>query len=961
MASIGVQSPAVNHNVALTQALRGVPGKMRLRHLDNGTGIGKPCAPCGTTGTHGTHQQRVHAEALSAAVGVMKEARNAPSASSATQRKLDTAVARLCDRGCPPYGARVINQLTALGAVHAGIVSALEGDPDNAALLRCEQGLRAAIVNVGRCAGAIEKHCVDGFLHADDGRSRVLAKALGDSDQAITRCRKVMGDAALLASVAASVMSTAMLDSITERLPAAAAYFRGGASVDDIVEVMAKGFSTTAEHVVNHLLESGDPRDFQTALLEFLKLPEYVVHALGEAPQAPQPPAPADTPTAAGPGLQGAGSGNQVVGNNGNQTMTGGNITVTTSMGDTGRQLRDMYNQGRRDGRKLGRMEAENTSLRDKLARTRAKNDLLKEQLKERVDLIRTGLLPGSDPHVVNLAVSVLSQAQAASNADAGAGRTVEHNVAVSAAHALGPVDALRPALQLEWPRTAPLALPASAVQQPGTPMQAVMRELRHTLSEWQAGRTPQEPASGVVRAAGPTPGSLGIGGTGNGDRAGSSTDVNPADAVMAELKRSFASLPARAAAPEYDAYGQAAVVPSMFTAARSTVRAPQPVTLNQAAADNRSALVLEKAVRLAVGVPFGKPLARATTVSKTQQHAVEDRRRHVSDLLIQTSSVINGRGPTSAPARDAVVSQLSRVAGASAIGRGERNMHAAAAARALAPVKHELDARVRERAVRSKDAANAWRAHTQATATLIPGLKQAQQAWPQQRAAAAGARQQHQQAMAAVLPELQRSAGFMPAEDTDSAQTSVSFSTSSARRSSADDGRPGVMFTPGGGFVGFAASPLRGAQAVNGVEQHHASDADIDSGSVSASSSDGGLMGGGEVTTDDLVRAYKEWLGDALLDLRDRTRNAGLDPSVVLSGNAPAGRPHLKPAVELLQMQAWDLSRQASVHKADLIEVVRNSGGDVEELALKLAAAESELVDLAPSMHLDSSVVEVS
>gem|GEM_PF-4707029 len=284
--------PTMPRRFSLNDAVGGI----RLTSIDNRS-IPRS-AVCQASGTPGIYNRAANAHAMSIAVDLMKVARESMSGRSA--EAMDKTLRLLSANTSEHFGNTVLVHLTTLGAMHAGITSRLESSPDNtspqAESLRLSLArVEKAIVDIGIKAGTC-RTVADGGYHGDS-RSWELTKSLGAGREAILACINDGEGRQILERIADVLLAEPMMNSILERQGQENwEAFRDGAC--NPMEAVQKQMADDLERGLQRQLDSGGAYDFMSAILELMKLPEYVVQRDPgrHAPPAPERPVDGDPP-----------------------------------------------------------------------------------------------------------------------------------------------------------------------------------------------------------------------------------------------------------------------------------------------------------------------------------------------------------------------------------------------------------------------------------------------------------------------------------------------------------------------------------------------------------------------------------------------------------------------------------------------------------------------------------------
>lgn len=270
-------APARSDRFDLSRAVKKIP-------LDRVANADLP-APCQMSRVTGVHRQNAHSGAVSVCYDIMDRARAGLSGRDldAMNRSLQLLGRKATER----FGNLLQMHLTAAGALHAGVSMRLDETPDDAALIRCRRKLEDSIIAMGIKAGRC-KTVPDGGYHGDK-RSAKLTDAMAVAKQRMLECAKTIPMAGLLEDVAAAILPGPLMDSIRERQenPHLFAKGEGGA---DVMQVLQKKMCDDLEKILQAHIDAGSVENLMVAILDLLKLPEYIVEGDPGRAGTPEPP-----------------------------------------------------------------------------------------------------------------------------------------------------------------------------------------------------------------------------------------------------------------------------------------------------------------------------------------------------------------------------------------------------------------------------------------------------------------------------------------------------------------------------------------------------------------------------------------------------------------------------------------------------------------------------------------------
>jgi|GEM_PF-1091876 len=270
-------APARSDRFDLSRAVKKIP-------LDRVANADLP-APCQMSRVTGVHRQNAHSRAVSVCYSIMDRARAGLSGRDLVA--MDRTLELLGRKTTEHFGNLLQMHLTAAGALHAGVSMRLAETPDDAALIRCRRNLEDSIIAMGIKAGRC-KTVPDGGYHGDS-RSAKLTNAMAVAKQRMLECAGTIPMAGLLEDVAAAILPGPLMDSIRERQenPHLFAKGEGGA---DVMQVLQKKMCDDLEKILQAHIDSGGVEHLMVAILDLLKLPEYVVEGDPGRAGTPEPP-----------------------------------------------------------------------------------------------------------------------------------------------------------------------------------------------------------------------------------------------------------------------------------------------------------------------------------------------------------------------------------------------------------------------------------------------------------------------------------------------------------------------------------------------------------------------------------------------------------------------------------------------------------------------------------------------
>ncbi len=331
--------------------LRGVLGKLSLKDVRNAPSFSR----CQLGRTPGIHEQTSHGDAIGYAHDVMKEAMQTASRNDA--KALGRTLKLLSYGTNDNLGPVLLVHLTAIGAVREGVAALLRESPGDEKLATHLKQLDDAIVKTGIKAGKCELAEPDAVYLAQYPTTEKVCDAVAAGKKVMTHCAAKIGGPALLAGIAQAVLPQAMMDSLAERLPDRVDRFLQTEGAPEWSEVLQSQAAWHLNKVLKSQLESGGTEDLQSAVIQLLKTPEYILRSQrgGEGDDSDglrRPEVPADAPAWVKQGVKdGAPILYNVVNCGGNARSSGSH-----RCGAQLEQIRNLLNDAREDAYERGRL-----------------------------------------------------------------------------------------------------------------------------------------------------------------------------------------------------------------------------------------------------------------------------------------------------------------------------------------------------------------------------------------------------------------------------------------------------------------------------------------------------------------------------------------------------------------------------------------------------------------------------
>lgn len=273
----------------LSRAVNGMKAGMTLKQLENRAAPRFASTPLAHA--PGEYYRQCAGHALGDAADVMAEAKTSLSAKQAAA--LDKAVAWMTPGPGQHFDQAVLNRLTTLGALHAGVCTQLaeqrqlaaQAAPERQAeiqgrvdaLIKARDALKAGIVTIGLKGGA-SKVPLPGGYDGTNAKSLDFANAIAAGQSSVVNCMKVLGAQNLMDGIAKAIVTEPLLRSIEARLPEVyARIIAEGKAPEDLMQEIQKAWADKTQKVITSHLENGNYHQIQNAIMDLLKLPDYVI------------------------------------------------------------------------------------------------------------------------------------------------------------------------------------------------------------------------------------------------------------------------------------------------------------------------------------------------------------------------------------------------------------------------------------------------------------------------------------------------------------------------------------------------------------------------------------------------------------------------------------------------------------------------------------------------------------
>ncbi|WP_313456215.1 hypothetical protein [Stenotrophomonas sp.] len=177
--------------------------------------------------------------------------------------------------GAGGIGNIVLRRLAALGASHAAVADLLKGTPGDTNLVALEKKVSRMIVDLGVAIGKCPAPPQGTALTS---RESVVSDRVAAADECVQSCVSSIGGQKIMEVIGRVILPQPIMNALVEKRQDLVAKMSAEdpASTDLTQMVNAKAL-WALQNVVNTELDTSDPQAAVTAIIEVLKIPEYLV------------------------------------------------------------------------------------------------------------------------------------------------------------------------------------------------------------------------------------------------------------------------------------------------------------------------------------------------------------------------------------------------------------------------------------------------------------------------------------------------------------------------------------------------------------------------------------------------------------------------------------------------------------------------------------------------------------
>lgn len=238
---------------------------------------------CGMSGVSGADHRNALGLAMSKAQDVMTRA----SGTSAEQKAcIEKTVGWLNSAGAGGIGNIVLQRLTALGASHSAVADLLKDTPRDDNLRSLEAQVNKMIVDLGIAIGECRTPPQGTALNTLE---KAVAKLNDKADLCVKSCASSVGGQKFMEAIGRAILPQPIMNALVEKRPDLIGKIsKDGAASVDLMEVLNAKALRSVQNVVNVELDTSDAQAAVTAVIQLLKIPEFVVER-DPGKEGPQP------------------------------------------------------------------------------------------------------------------------------------------------------------------------------------------------------------------------------------------------------------------------------------------------------------------------------------------------------------------------------------------------------------------------------------------------------------------------------------------------------------------------------------------------------------------------------------------------------------------------------------------------------------------------------------------------
>lgn len=225
---------------------------------------------CGMSSVSGAYHRDALGFAMSKSQDVMA---NASDLSAREQECIQRTLGWLNSGG--GIGNIVLQRIAALGASHAAVVELVKDAPGDSDLRALERQVTKMIVDLGIAIGGCRTPPQGAALHTLE---KAVAKLNDKADLCVKSCSSIIGGQRLMEAIGRAILPQPIMNALVDKRPDLVEKIsKDGAGAIDLTELLNAQAMRTVERVVNVELDVADPQAAVTAVIQLLKIPEFVV------------------------------------------------------------------------------------------------------------------------------------------------------------------------------------------------------------------------------------------------------------------------------------------------------------------------------------------------------------------------------------------------------------------------------------------------------------------------------------------------------------------------------------------------------------------------------------------------------------------------------------------------------------------------------------------------------------
>ena len=235
---------------------------------------------CHIPDLYGKHWRSAIGHAVSASYDVMAMART--TASSSHAKALNRSMLWLGPASGEKFGSVVLSRFAALGELHAAVSIMMRETPSDQDLARCKKVLEKLIVDLAVTSGKCKSAPLADY---EGSKTEKVMKSVAKAGKYMAECGAKLDRQRLFETVASVFLAKPMVEALGERLPNALGIVNGAMpSGFDMINAVAWEYAELIESKIERFMEVGTPEMVEAALMEVLKLPEFVLWRRSNAP-----------------------------------------------------------------------------------------------------------------------------------------------------------------------------------------------------------------------------------------------------------------------------------------------------------------------------------------------------------------------------------------------------------------------------------------------------------------------------------------------------------------------------------------------------------------------------------------------------------------------------------------------------------------------------------------------------